>query len=65
MQFAHFRVGLTKIRGVGGVFDGGRVVDARGYFRLKLSPTSGYCPQWLIFFKKNLCLNNCKEAMNI
>ena len=23
----------------------------RGYFRLKLSPTSGCCPWWLIFFK--------------
>ena len=31
----------------------------RFYFRLKLSPISGYCPWWLIFFK------NCKEAMSI
>ena len=30
---------------------------SRDYFRLKLSPTSGRCPQWL--------QSNCKEAMNI
>ena len=39
-------------------------VLVRGYVRLKLSPTSGRCPRWLIF--KNLFYqNNCKEAMNI
>ena len=37
----------------------------RGYFRLKLSPTSGCCPQWLIFFKNLFYQKNCKEAMNI
>ena len=38
---------------------------ARGYFRLKLSPTSGYCPQWLIFFKNLFYQNNCKDSINI
>ena len=37
----------------------------RGYFRLKPSPTSGCCPQWLIFFKNLFYQNNCKDAMNI
>ena len=37
----------------------------RGYFQLKLSPTSGRCPQWLIFLKKLFYQNTCKEAMNI
>ena len=38
----------------------------RVYFRLKLSPISRRCPQWLIFFFKSLLYqNNCKEAMNI
>ena len=37
-----------------------------GYFRLKLSPTSGHCPWWLVFQKKKKnYLNNCKETMNI
>ena len=36
----------------------------RDYFRLKLSPTSGCCPQWLIFFKNLFYQNNCKDAMN-
>ena len=36
-----------------------------GYFRLKLSPTSGHCPRRLIFFKNLFYQNNCKEAMNI
>ena len=36
-----------------------------GYFRPKLSPTSGCCPQRLIFFKNLFYQNNCKEAMNI
>ena len=37
----------------------------RGYFRLKLSPTSGRCPWWLIFSKTFFYQKNCKEAMNI
>ena len=37
----------------------------RGYFVLKLSPTSGRCPWWLIFFKNLLYQNKCKETMNI
>ena len=37
----------------------------RGYFRLKLSPTSGSCRWWLIFFKNLFYQNNCKDAMNI
>ena len=37
----------------------------RDYFRLKLSPTSGRCPWWLIFFKNLFYQKNCKEAMNI
>ena len=37
---------------------------ASGYFRFKMSPTSGHCP--LLFFFKNLFhRKNCKEAMNI
>ena len=35
------------------------------YFRLKLSPTSGRCPWWLIFFKNLFYQKNCKEAVNI
>ena len=37
----------------------------RGYFRLKLSPTSWYCSQWLLFFKKLFYQSNSEEAMNI
>ena len=37
----------------------------RGYVRLNLSPTSGRCPWWLIFFKNLFYQKNCKEAMNI
>ena len=37
----------------------------RGYFRLKLNPTSRCCPQWPIFFKNLFYQNNCKDAMNI
>ena len=37
----------------------------RGYFRLKLSPTSGRCPRRLIFLKNLFYQNNCKEAINI
>ena len=36
-----------------------------GYFRLKLSPNSGCCPWWLIFFKDLFYQNVCKEAMSI
>ena len=39
--------------------------DFRGCFRLKLSPTSGGCPRWLILFKGLLYQNKCKEYMNI
>ena len=49
--------------------DGWMLVDFygiyRGYFVLKLSPTSGRCPWWLIFFKNLLYQNKCKETMNI
>ena len=38
---------------------------SRGCFRLKLSPTFGRCPRWLIFFKNLFYQNNCKEAMSI
>ena len=37
----------------------------RSYFRLKLSPTSGCCSQWLIYFKNLFYQNNYKEAMDI
>ena len=37
----------------------------RGYFRLKLSPTSRRCPRWLIFSKNLFYQNNCKGAINI
>ena len=37
----------------------------RGYFRIKLSPISGCCPQGLIFFKTLFYQKNCKEVMNI
>ena len=33
-------------------------------FMYKLSPISGRCPQWLVFFKNLFYQNNCKEAMN-
>lgn len=37
----------------------------RVYFRIKMGPTSGCCPQWLIFLKSLFYQNNCNEAMNI
>ena len=37
----------------------------QGLLRLKLSPTSGCCPCWLIFFENLFYQNNCKEAVNI
>ena len=40
-------------------------IHDRGYFRLKLSLTSGHCPQWLMFFKNLFYQNNCKVTMNI
>ena len=38
---------------------------SRGYFRLKVSPTSGRCPGWLICFKNLFHQNDCKETMDI
>ena len=38
---------------------------SRGYFRLKLSPPSRHCSQWLIFFKNLFYQNSCNDAMNI
>ena len=43
----------------------GMFLSFRGYFRLKLSPTSRRRPQWLNFFKNLFYQNNCKEAINI
>ena len=40
-------------------------VLVRGYFRLKLSSTSGCCPWWFIFFKNLFYQKKRKEAMNI
>ena len=39
--------------------------NCRDYFRLKLSPTSGRCPWWLIFFKNLFHRKNYKQAMKI
>ena len=39
--------------------------NCRDYFRLKLSPTSGRCPWWLIFFKNLFHQKNYKQAMKI
>ena len=39
--------------------------DLQGYFRLKLSRTSGGCPRWRSLSKDLLYQNTCKEAMNI
>ena len=39
--------------------------ELRDYFRLKLTPTFGQCPKWLIFFKKLFYWNNCKEAKEV
>ena len=45
--------------------DCGKKINDRGYFRLKLSLTSGCYPQWFMFFKKIFYQNNCKVTMNI
>ena len=37
----------------------------KGCFNLKLSPTPGRFPWWLISFKTLFYQNNCKETMNI
>ena len=47
------------------IFSAVTLVEVRGFFSLKLSPTSGHCPWWLIFFKHLSYQSNCKETVNI
>ena len=47
------------------IFSAVTLVEVRGFFSLKLSPSSGHCPWWLIFFKHLSYQSICKETVNI